>query len=129
MDEQIELAQQLFWEISRLRDQGIHRLAVRKLGEMAQIHEDRALRLLQDGEPDGWADLYAAITAWGEAGCKRDAHRLIDEGRHLSSAFPNGQENLNHQLNELDDWLESLSVVPSLSDFARPLPAIAVEAA
>ncbi len=129
MDLEINHAQQLFWEISRLRDQGIHRLAARKLGEMAQIHEERALRLLQDREPDGWPDLYAAITAWGEAGRKSDAHRLIAEGRRLCASFPNGQENINCQLNELDDWLDSVRVVPSLSDFARPLPAIAVEAA
>jgi hypothetical protein len=129
MDPQVKQAQQLFWEIGRLREQGMHRLAVRKLAQMARIHEELARRLLQEREPDGWADLYAAVTAWGETGRKHDAHRLILEGRRLSALFPSGSENIERQLNELEDWLESLRVVPSLSDFDRPLPAIPVEAA
>jgi len=129
MDPQVKQAQQLFWEIGRLRDQGLYPLALRKVRQMAQIHEELAVRLLHEGEADGWADLYAAITAWGEAGHKGDAHRLILEGRRLSALFPNGRQNIERQLNELEDWLESLRVLPSLSDFDRPMPPIPVEAA
>jgi hypothetical protein len=129
MDHRVNQAQQLFWEIGRLHEQGLHRLAVRKLAQMAKIHEERALQLLQDREPDGWADLYAAITAWGEAGHKSDAHRLIVQGQALSALFSEGRVNIERQLIELEEWLELLRVVPSLSDFARALPAIPVEAA
>jgi len=129
VDPRVKLAQQLYWEISRLRDQGLLRLAVRKLGEMARVHQELAVQLLHDGEPDGWPDLYAAVTAWSEAGRKSDAHRLIVEGRRLLSEFPNGRENIESQLKELEEWVESLDVVPSLSDFARPLPAIPAGAA
>lgn len=129
MDPRVKQAQHLFWEIDRLREQGSYRIAERKLAQMARIHEDLAVQLLNDREPDGWADLYAAITAWGEAGRKGDAHRLIMEGRRRSILFPDGSENINRQLNELEDWVGSLDVVPSLSDLARPLPAIPVDAA
>jgi hypothetical protein len=94
---------------------------------MAQIHEELARRLLHDREADGWPDLYAAVTAWGEAGCKRDAYRLIVEGRRLSALFPDGSENIQRQLDELEDWVQSLDVVPSLGDFARELPAVTLE--
>lgn len=129
MDKRIEHAQQLFWEIGRLRDVGSHGVAVRKLVQMARIHEELALELLQSREPDGWTDLYAAITAWGEAGHKSDAQRLIFEGRRLSASLADGGENIERQLDELGGWLASLRVVPSLGDFARSLPPIPAEAA
>lgn len=129
MDSKVKQAQQLYWEISRLRDQRSYRLAERKLCQMAQIHADLAGQLLRGREPDGWADLYAAITAWGEAGRKGEAHRLIAEGRRLSDLFRDGSENIKRELNELEDWVESLHVLPSLSDFARPLPARPLEVA
>jgi hypothetical protein len=129
MDQRIDQAQKLFWEVSRLRESGLHRLAVRKLVQMAAVHEARAMELLRTAQADGWADLYAAVTAWGDAGHRNEANALIEQGRELLTLFPDGTQNIEQQLNELGAWLESLRVVPSLGDFARPLPAIPVEAA
>ena len=38
--------------------------ALPQLLEMARLHEERACELLQAGDPDGWTDLFAAVTAW-----------------------------------------------------------------
>ena len=130
MDQRIEDAQKLFWEISRLlRENGSRRIVTRKFIEMARIHEDRAGDLLQRCDPDGWPDAYAAITAWGKAGNKSDAFRLIAEGRELSALFPYGKEDIESQLAELETWLVSLQVMPSLGDFARPIPPVPAAAA
>ncbi len=122
MDERVERAQRLFWEISRLREAGATRLAAHKLAEMAQLHEDRAIELLEASRPDGWVDIYSAITAYGDSGRRQDAERLIKRGRTLADLFASGKENVVSQLNELAAWLDTLHVVPSLGDFARALP-------
>ena len=124
MDQRIEHAQTLLWEITRLREYGLHRATLHKLIEMARIHEQRAIDLLDGRDADGWADLYAAITAWGEAGCQGDAQRLIVAGRRRSADFSSGRENIDRQLDELADWLDALHVIPFLGDFARSLPPI-----
>ena len=129
MDRRIEQAQQLFWEVGRLRDEGLHRAALPRLVKMAGLHEERALELLGNRAADGWADLYAAITAWGEAGHRGDAERLVAVGRRRSALFGEGSQNILCQLDDLAVWLDSLHIVPSLGDFARPLPAMAPEAA
>jgi hypothetical protein len=129
MDQRIEQAQQLYWEIGRLREDGARRLAIPKLVRMAEIHEDRAMELLRSRNPDGWPDFYAAITAWGESGHKSHADRLIVEGSNLAAMFPDGRQNIEQQLRELDAWLDSLRVVPTLGEFAQPLPTIPAEAA
>jgi len=109
MDRCVEQAQRLFWEIKNLREQGACRLVTRKLVEMAHLHENRARELLARQDPYGWTDLYAAITAWAEAGCINEAFKLVREGRDLSSSLPEGNENVDRQLAELDHWIASLS--------------------
>lgn len=124
MDPREEQAQQLFWEIEMLRREGAERAAVPRLRKMAVLHQERAWELLSKGDPNGWIDLYAAITAWGEAGMKSEASHLITQGRQAVNMLPEGRINLEEQLNELQTWLDALLVVPSLTDFDRPLPPI-----
>ncbi len=115
MDQRIEQAQRLFWEIERLREQGACRMVNRKLIEMAKLHEERARELLSQRNPDGWIDWYAAVTARAEAGGLREAFGLIQEGRGLSTLFPNGQENIEGQLKELDAWIDTLqATIPGI---------------
>ena len=129
MDPRIEQAQQLYWEITRLREFGAHRKTLSKLIEMAQVHEERALELLAAGDPEGWVDLFAAITAWAKAGCREDADRLLAEGRSTASQFGSGEASIHEQLDELEEWADELTVVPSLRDYDRRLPNLRLEAA
>jgi len=122
MDSRVQEAQRLKWEIDLLHQQGADRTALPLRRKMAELHEDRAKELLSARDPDGWIDLYAAITAWGKAGMKGDAYRLITQGRQTISSFTEGRKNLEEALGELQDWLDALPVVPSLRDFDRPLP-------
>jgi hypothetical protein len=122
MDPRIERAQLLYWEITRLREIGAYRKTRSKLIEMAELHEERALELLAKGDPDGWVDLFAAITAWAKAGCGEDSNRLVAAGRLAADQFGNGEANLHQQLDELQEWADGLKVVPSLRDYDRPLP-------
>jgi hypothetical protein len=92
---------------------------------MAGLHRDRALELLRSGDADGWPDLYAAITAWGEGGARSEANQLLHLGRQLARSFPAGEPNILKQLEELEVWLDSLHVVPSLGEFAIALPPVA----
>ena len=124
MDPREEQAQRLFWEIELLRSQNAERAVLPRLRKMAELHQERAWELLSARDPDGWTDLYAAITAWGEAGLTSKATQLISQGRQVVDQYPDGQKNLNKQLDELRAWLDALPVVPSLSDFDRPLPRI-----
>jgi hypothetical protein len=129
MDPRIERAQQLYWEITRLTDLGAHRKRHSKLIEMAQVHEERALELLEEGDPDGWVDLFAAVTAWAKAGCREDANRLVSAGRSTASQFGSGEATIHDQLDELEEWADELTTVPSLRDYDRPLPNLRLEAA
>ena len=129
MDPRIERAQQLYWEITRLREFGAHRKTRSKLIEMAQVHEERALELLAEGNPEGWADLFAAITAWAKAGCREDVSRLLAEGRSTASQFGSGEATIHEQLDELEEWADELTIVPSLRDYDRRLPSLRLEAA
>ncbi|MCY2994993.1 MAG: hypothetical protein NTY19_45095 [Planctomycetota bacterium] len=104
MDPRIEQAQQLYWEITRLTDLGAHRKKRSKLIEMAQVHEDRAVELLANDDPEGWVDLFAGITAWAKAGCREDASRLIAAGRSTASQFGSGEGTIHGQLAELQEW-------------------------
>jgi hypothetical protein len=131
-DPRVERTQRLFWEICQQREfSGGCRMVTRKLNEMAHLHEARGRELLSQGEPDGWIDWYAAITAWAEAGGFKKAELLIQDGRHLAASFADGQENILQQLNELESWMNSLhtKTIPALMDFARQLPTYPVEAA
>lgn len=129
MDTRVERTQQLFWETQELRRRGAERAAVPRFREMAQLYEARANDLLVANDPDGWIDLYAAITAWAEAGARTDADRLISVGRRLAVKFSSGQCEIQQQLDDLACWLDSLRVVPSLGDFSRPVPEFPVTAA
>ena len=131
MDPRIERAQQLYWEITRLTDLGAHRKRRSKLIEMAQVHEERALELLKEGDPDGWVDLFAAITAWAKAGCREDVRRLVAAGRTAASQFGSGDAKIREQLDELEEWADDLTmtIVPSLRDYDRRLPSLRWEAA
>ena len=131
MDQRVEQAQRLFWEIERLRQQGACRLITRKLLEMARLHESRARELLAQHDPDGWIDWYAAITARAESGCLVEASGFVREGRALAAFFPEGRANIEGQLDDLETWVRSLQVrvVPALGEYARQLPALPAEAA
>ncbi len=122
MDPRVERAQQLFWEIAMLKRERAFRPCIEKLVEMATLHEDRAFELLQCLASDGWTELYAAITAWGEAGSRHEAERLIEFGRSRAGLLLAGEGAVHDQLAELESWLDGIRVLPSLRDFDRPLP-------
>ncbi len=132
MDERVEQTQRLSWQIFQQREfSGGGRMVTRKLIDMAHLHEARGRELLARGEPDGWIDWHAAITARAEAGCFKKAEFLIQDGRRLADSFAVGKENILQQLAELEIWMNSLhtKTIPALMDFARPLPTYPVEAA
>jgi hypothetical protein len=89
---------------------------------MAQLHEERARELLGRSDPDGWTDLYAAISARAEAGSRLEAYKLICYGRERADALPRGRENVLEELDRVETWVSELKVLPSLRDFARLLP-------
>jgi hypothetical protein len=122
MDSRVQETQRLMWEIELLCNQGADRTAEPLRRKMAELHEQRAQDLLSAHDPDGWIDLFAAITAWGEAGMKGDAIRLIAHGRQTVGLFPEGRKNLEEALDELQDWLDVLPGVPPLKDFDRSFP-------
>jgi hypothetical protein len=117
MDLRVKEAQRLYWEIEQLRQHGAKRAALPKLHQIARLHEERAIELLCARDPDGWIDLYSAISAWGEAGAHSDAVGLIHRGFKFAALFPSGQKNIEQQLQELRSWLTSIKVLPSLRDF------------
>ncbi|WP_438032383.1 hypothetical protein [Sorangium sp. So ce204] len=122
-------AQQLFWQVEILRSLGApHKAIALKLHRMASLHEERARELLSRLDADGWTDLFAAITAWGEAGSEPSARRLLRFGEHVAKSF-DGQDLLLSELDRLKTWLEGLQVLPALEDFARRLPPFRREAA
>lgn len=120
MDPRVVQAQQLFWEIEALRRQQPGQPPVAKLTQMAQLHQARALELLQKGDADGWTDLYAAVTAWGEAGARTEAEHLLSVGRQLAAGRAQGRANVEGQLNELEQWLNGLAVKNGANGSAAP---------
>lgn len=112
-----------------LRSLGVpHRAIAAKLHRMAQLHQERARELLDRLDADGWIDLFAAITAWGEAGSEHAARDLLRLGEDVADRFE-GSDVLLSELEHLKSWLKRLQVVPALEDFARPLPRFEREAA
>ena len=105
-----------------LRQQNAEIMALPRLRKMARLHEERAWELLSAGDPDGWIDLLAAVTAWGSAGMKLEAGQLIANGRQLVDAFPDGKSNLERQLDDINAWLDGLASAPAPVDFESPLP-------
>ncbi|WP_437785659.1 hypothetical protein [Sorangium sp. So ce1097] len=128
-DQRVQEAQQLFWQIEMLRSMQVpHKAIVTRLIRMARLHEERAKELLSRHDADGWTDLFAAITTWGEAGSEPSAHNLLRFGERMAANF-DGQDLLLSELERLRIWLKSLHVVPALEDFARRLPRFDLEAA
>lgn len=110
MDPRVSKTQQLFWETSALKKKGEFSAARPNFAEMATLHQERGEELLRGGNPDGWIDFYAAVTAWGEAGESTRAKDLIRQGELLAASFPEGKENIRTELAHLDTWLASLPI-------------------
>ncbi len=123
MDPRVERAQQLFWEVEALREKGVYPAALPQLLEMARLHEERACELLPAGDPDGWTDLFAAVTAWGEARRRDEADRLLTRAR-VFAAVPGAKlATVETELRRLEAWLDALPPVstPALPDAASAL--------
>ena len=97
-DVRVKAAQDLFWQIEALRALGApHSAIVSRLDEMARLHEERARELLGQQNVDGWTDLFAAITALGEAGSELRATRLLRWGEQEAHQVDGGQTTVrNH---------------------------------
>jgi hypothetical protein len=108
MDARLQKAQRLFREIEDLKQSGTPPALLFKLREMAQLREERALELLDMDNPDGWIDLFTAITAWGHAGARSEAGRLVSCGRQYAAALTDGRQGIEDELVELEQWLNSL---------------------
>jgi hypothetical protein len=117
-------AQRLHWDIETLERQGITGSSVRsKHHELAEIYRQRAEDLIPRRDSDAWPDVFAAITHYGEAGGFREARRLIEWALAQCSEFSDGPS-MCAELEQLEQWLETLKVPPSLADFARPVPPV-----
>jgi hypothetical protein len=114
MDPRVERAQQLFWEVEALRKNGVCPAALPQLLEMARLHEERARELLQVGDVDGWTDLFAAITAWGEARQRGETERLLAVGRGFAAALGSGKAKVEEELCQLEAWLDLLPFAPPI---------------
>jgi hypothetical protein len=112
MDPRVERAQQLFWEIEALRKKGGGAAMLPQLVEMARLHEERARELLQTGDPEGWPDLFAAVTAWGEARRRSDADRALAAGRGFAPSLGDEKAGVENELRRLEEWLDSLPAAP-----------------
>jgi hypothetical protein len=77
-----------------------------ELLEMARLHEEIARDRLGRDEASGWIDLYAAVTAWGDAGRLRHAKALISEARQWVGRFPAMQPAIKRELREHERWLD-----------------------
>lgn len=128
-DLRVKEAQRLFWQIATLRTLGVpQKMIAIRLAHMARLHEDLAKELLSRQDANGWIDLFAAITAWAEAGNETFARKLLRGGEDFAAYF-DGQDMLLAELGRLESWLSGLQVVPALEDFARHLPRFEQEAA
>jgi hypothetical protein len=121
-DERIKEAQQLFWQIETLRSLKVPddaSVIVTKLHRMASLHEVIAKERLDRKQTNGWIDLFAAITAWGEAGEKANARRLLRFGEQVAQQYEEGRESLLAELAELESWLLGLRQKRRLPSLAR----------
>jgi hypothetical protein len=114
MDSRVERAQQLFWEIEAMRAKGLYPIALTQLQEMARLHEERARELLQAGDLDGWTDLFAAVTAWGEARQRSEADRLLAVGVGFAASMGPEKAAIENELRKQVAWLDSLPFVPPI---------------
>jgi hypothetical protein len=112
VDPRVEQAQTLFWEIETLRRAGRIEEASPKLRAMGLLHEQRALELLEAREAEGWVDLFAAITAYADAGDVDRAAQLLIRGRELLDRFRVGRSALGGELQEMEAWLQAKHTPP-----------------
>ena len=115
MDPRVERTQQLYWEVEAFRQKGVYPAALPQLLEMARLHEERARELLQAGDPAGWTDLFAAVTAWGEARRRIDADRVLTAGHGFAASLGPNKANVEKELRQLETWLNSLPPVPAVA--------------
>jgi hypothetical protein len=107
VDPRVEQAQTLFWEIEALRRNGRIEEASPKLLAMALLHEQRSIELLEARDADGWVDLFAAVTAFADAGHVDRAARLLLQGRELLEGFRVGRSAVLSELQEMEAWLRA----------------------
>jgi hypothetical protein len=124
LDHRAADAQRLFFVIDILRNTGDEAAAIPLLHRMARLHLDRARDLLEQGDADGWPDLYAGITAAAQAGNKNWAQEMVDYGLRIAGRLQDGKDEVTAELHRLEAWCSTLHVVPSLADLDRPIPPI-----
>lgn len=124
VDPRIAQAQALHWQIEGLRAHGAHSATLRALNrDVARIYEARARELLTNEDPQGWTDLFAAISHWAEAGEEAASVSLLDWGNRFATRLPeDARHAIRVELDGLRAWLHTLTVVPSLAGYARRLP-------
>jgi len=121
----MDRTQFIYWQIETLEHLGAMRRAYALEVEAANLHEQRSKRLLVTNDPNGWIDLFAAVTYWGKSGHHVHAHRLLSEAEQAATGLVDGRDNLTTEISRLQSWLRSLNVVPALSDLAvQSLPAM-----
>jgi hypothetical protein len=107
VDPRVEQAQTLFWEIEALRRDGRMNEASPRLQAMALLHEQRAIELLEARDAEGWVDLFAAVTAFADAGLVDRAARLLLHGRELLERFKAGRSAVLSELQATEEWLRA----------------------
>lgn len=124
MDPRAEEAQALLWRAEALKRLGAGRKAQQALLEMARLHEELAFDRLGRGDPGGWIDLYAAVSAFGQAGERLQAERSMLRARELASQLPDrdAREGVTRELDAHARWLDELRVLPGLAELARRIP-------
>lgn len=106
MSDRAERAQKLYWEVEALRALRAERKSVvPKLIEMGELHESLGRELLPQGRHNGWIDLFAAVTAWAEAGRFERATSLLDWSLREVPRF-DGTENLQREIARMRAWVD-----------------------
>jgi hypothetical protein len=124
-DPRIAALQVLHWQIESLTALGARGGMVRaKHREAATMYEERARELVGLAEAHGWTDLFAGVTHWTLAGEKPRALALLRFGAEQARSLDDDSAGVSEQLDELMAWMAATPVLPSLSGFARALPAL-----
>jgi hypothetical protein len=112
MDPRAEEAQRLYWELADPLRPPAPSDRIRKQVRMAQLHESMARESIGRGKFGGWVDVFAGITAWSDADRPEEAHRLIEEGRRWAGSFPDQEQGLLKELDDLEAWLTTRAGPP-----------------
>lgn len=72
------------------------------------------MELLEAHDPDGWTDLYAAVTAWGEARRRPEADRVLNAGCRFAAPLGPTGAGVEKELRQLAAWLDSLPPAPAV---------------